>query len=168
MHMTVMGSVILMVGALGAFEMENSGVRIRAEVQSSMYNWHVTNVGAPPITRFEIGQHHGYYFVGPKGWQVDADSDTFRAWTGDRLRALYPGRTGTFSLRMTSGGAVLGPVRAEVGFGSAEPVVFEGMWGTAAEPSRIVSVVALVLLVVMVGHTLLLVRRDRARHIADS
>ena len=166
--MTVMGSVILVAGALGAFEMEKDGVRIRADVQSSIYNWQVTNVSAPPITRFEIGQHHGYYFVGPKGWQVDADNDTFRAWTGDRLRALYPGRTGTFSLRMTSGGAVLGPVRVEVGSGSSEPVVFDGVWGTAAEPGRVVFLVALVLLVVMVGHTMLLARRDRARHIADS
>lgn len=165
--MTVMSSVILVVGTLGAFEVEKDGVRIRAEVQSSIYNWHVTNVGAAPITHFEIGQHHGYYFVGPKGWEVDADAHTFRAWTGDRLRALYPGRTGTFSLRMTSGGAVLGPVRAEVGFGSDEPVVFEGVWGTAAEPRRVVSLVALVLLVVMAGHTMLLARRDRARHIAD-
>jgi hypothetical protein len=166
--MTVMGSMILLAGTLGAFEAEQGGIRIRADVQSSIYTWQVTNVSAPPITRFEIGQHHGYFFVGPKGWEVDADDHTFRAWTRDRLRALYPGRTGTFSLRMTSGGAVLGPVRAELGFGSAEPVVFEGVWGTAAEPRRVVSLVALVLLAAMVGHTMLLARRDRARHIADS
>ncbi len=161
--MTVMGSAILVVGILGAFEVETGGVRIRADVQSSIYTWQVTNVSAPPITRFQIGQHHGYYFVGPKGWQVDADDRTFRAWTGDTLRALYPGRTGTFSLRMSSGGAILGPVRAEVGFGSAEPVVFDGVWSTAAEPGRVVSLVAIVLLAVMVGHTMLLARRDRVR-----
>jgi len=160
--MTVMGSAVLVMGVLGAFEAEQDGVRIRADVQSSIYTWQVTNVSAPPITHFEIGQHHGYYFVGPKGWQVDADGRTFRAWTGDRLRALYPGGTGTFSLRMSSGGAVLGPVQAEVGFGSTEPVVFDGVWGTAAEPSRVVSLVAFVLLAVTVGHTMLLARRDRA------
>ena len=154
---------ILVMGVLGAFEAEKGGVRIRADVQSSIYTWEVTNVSAPPITRFEIGQHHSYYFVGPKGWQVDADHRTFRAWTGDRLRALYPGRTGTFSLRMSSGGAVLGPVRAELGFGSAEPLVFDGVWGTSAEPGRVVLLVALILLVLMLAHVLLLARRDRMR-----
>jgi len=159
--MTVMGSAILVVGVLGAFEAEKGGVRIRADVQSSIYTWQVTNVSAPPVTRFEIGQHHGYYFVGPEGWQVDADDRIFRAWTSDRLRALYPSRTGTFSLRMSSGGAVLGPVRAELGFASTEPLVFDGVWGTAPEPGRVVFLVALILLVLMLAHVLLLARRDR-------
>ena len=35
--MTVMGSAILVVGVLGAFEADKGGVRIRADVQSSIY-----------------------------------------------------------------------------------------------------------------------------------
>jgi len=163
-----MGSAILVVGILGAFEMDKGGVRIRADVQSSIYTWEVTNISAPPITRFEISQHHGYYFLGPNGWQVDADNRSFRAWTSDRLRALYPGRTGTFSLRMSSGGAVLGAVRAQVGFESAEPLVFDGVWGTAAEPDNVVLLVALVLLVIMLAHVLLVARRDGARTAAPT
>ena len=45
---------------LGPVEVENGGVRVRVDVRANTYTLRVTNVSAPPIVHFEIGQNKAY------------------------------------------------------------------------------------------------------------
>lgn len=149
-------------------ESKRDGVRIEVTVRSSVYTWNLTNRSAAPITEFEVGQHAGYDFRVPEGWSFETTRDRFRAWTDDDARAIRRGNTATFSQRVSSTGAVLGRVAAKVGLAHGPPVEFASIWGPQPEPASTVLAVPAVVIVIVLGHALLLARRERRQTPADS
>jgi len=159
---------LMVVGAsLGTFEVEKNGVRVRAHVQSSKYYWEVTNVDAEPITRLEISQHNCYDYQVPDGWESEAAAGVFRAWAADPGRAIQRGATGEFSLRVSSTGAVLGLVAMSVAPDAGEEIIIPEVWGPVPEPAGSVFLVAGVLVAIVLVHTWLLTRRERAGPLPD-
>jgi hypothetical protein len=140
---------------------EQAGVSLRVTIHASIYEWTVTNVSAEPITRFEVGQHAGYDFQAPEGWLCESTAGQFRAWTTDQANAIGPGQAASFSQRVSSEGAVLGRVRARIGFTAGDPVEFADIWGPQPEPHSTVFAVPAIVAIIVVVHLVLLTRRDR-------
>jgi len=128
-------------------------VRIRVYVRASVYSYQVINEGIGPITRFEVPYSDGYYFQVPEGWKKDVRGGVFRAWTEDDSRAIRPGAYGVFSFRVTSRGAVLGPVAARIERVSGQTVVLPNLWGAVPEPRGNVLLVAGSVLALCALHT---------------
>ena len=150
---------------------EKDGVRVRVSIQAHDYTVQVTNLDVPPITRFEMGQWNAYNFEGPEQpekWDVDYDRHWFYSWTEDEGSAIRQAETKSFSLRAGSKGAVLGLVPVKLGFASGESVVIPDCWGPVPEPSRTVLAVPIMVLAIVVGHTVLVARRQRKAAAAAS
>ena len=151
----------IMAAALAPAKVETGGVRIHVRIRASDYAYEVTNVAAQPITSFDIRQGGAYLFRAPDGWSFEAEGGLFRAWTTDRRLALRPSQTGTFSMRVTSNGAVLGEVPVKIGLESGDEVALANVWGIVPEPRAAVALVPLVIAGLVLAHTLLLACRDR-------
>ena len=157
-----------MSAALGQFEVEADGVRVRVSINSHDYTVDVKNVGAPPITSFEMEHCNSYNFAGPRQRKVESDGQTFRSWTEDKSRAIGRNETKTFALRAGSKGAVLGMVQVKLGLESGDSVVIPQCWGAIAEPRSTVYLVPLVLAVIFVLHSALTAWRNRKDPAAGS
>jgi len=144
-------AVLVAAFAVNARTYEQDGVRIETSIQSQIVTWTVTNVSAPPIRSFELEIPHTYNHHGPDGWSLEyLDYLTFRAEADASRFEIRRDRTGTFDTRVTSAGAVLGLVRATVGFGpDREPIVFEEIWGPVPPPRSIVVTVVLTMILVV-------------------
>ncbi len=140
---------------------EHEGVRVSVSVQSHIYTWEITNLGAPPISSFEIELHNTYNQQAPAGWAIEIDGDRFRTWATDKKEAIYPNQTKEFTARVSSGGAVLGRISLTVGFDDAlEPLTVDAVWGPVREPRSMVVLVALTVAGIAVVHALVLTRRN--------
>lgn len=165
----VIGLMVAVVGTFpGGFEVEKDGVRVRVDIQAHDYAIELTNLAAPRITRFEMGQWSGYNFEAPEGWQVESEGRTFRAWTEDRSSAIRRGQIARFALRVSSRGAVLGWVEAKVGFDSGDSAAIPRCWGPVPEPRSTIYLVPVVVLAIVALHSLLLARRDRKGAVAGA
>ena len=154
-------AILVMATVLGPADVEKDGVRIHVDVHASDYTFTVWNVGAEPIMSFEIPQSNAYLFRAPDGWSMESDLVKFRAWTDDRRQAIRRRNPGTFSMRVSTKGAVLGEVDAEVGLKSGETVVLPKVWGVVPEPRSTVLLVSAVVGVLIVFHTLVLTWLER-------
>ncbi len=142
-------------------EFKTDDVRICVDVQSSVYTYKVTNLGASPIVRFEVKGHAAYNFMAPEGWQKVVSSGVFQAWTSEHRAAIRSNKTAEFSLRVSSEGAVLGRVPAKVQFRSGETATVAGVWAPVREPRSYIALVVGLILVVLLLHTAIFVYRDR-------
>ncbi len=88
------------------------GVEVEVLIQAQVYVWRVTNVGAAPITKFQVEHRNCYTQLGPPGWKITLSDDeqTMYAETTDPLLAIRPGRSADFRATVTSHGATLGAV----------------------------------------------------------
>jgi hypothetical protein len=134
-------------------DVQGEGVRLRVWVRASVYTYELTNLGLEPITRFEVPYTNSYYFNVPAGWEHDADDDVFRAWTADPGSAIRCGQAAEFFFRVTSGGAVLGHVAAQVGRGDGSMTTLVNTWGPVPEPRQHILFVAAVVAWLMMLHT---------------
>ena len=140
---------------------EHQGVRVSVSIQSHIYTWQITNLGAPPITSFEIEPHNTYDEHAPAGWAIEIDGDRFRAWATDEKEAIHPNQTKEFTVRVSSRGAVLGRIPLTVGFDDAlEPLTVDAVWGPVRKRRSMVVLVALTVAGIAVAHALVLTRRN--------
>jgi hypothetical protein len=94
----------------GTLVAETDGVQFRSQVRASVYSYEVVNTSGAPVRQIEVPYSDGYDLHAPEGWETAAEDGIFRATTRDSWRAIGPGRTARFSLRVTSNGGVLGHV----------------------------------------------------------
>ena len=141
---------------LGQMESEKDGVRISVNVRASVYTYKITNLSAPPITRFEVQQHMSYNFEPPVGWAYDKKSDRFLARVEDLSASIHRGETGIFSLRVSSKGAVLGLVKAKIGFDYRDDIVITDIWGPVAESRNYLYLIIGILTAILLIHIFLL------------
>ena len=153
-------AVLIVLTATGSAEVEQRGVCIRAKVYSSEFEWEVTNRDAPPILAVEIQQYHGYNFVAPEGWETGHGSASVTARTADRIRAIHPGQQKVFSMRVGSGGAVLGSVPVTLWLDDGTLLVLPGVWSSVPEPRWTILLVPFVLLGIGAIHSVMVGRCD--------
>ncbi|NLX14205.1 MAG: hypothetical protein GXY44_11205 [Phycisphaerales bacterium] len=108
--------LILLAGfGFGQYEIEKEGFKVRVEVEASIYRYEVHNINLPPIRSFSIQPHHAYNFEAPEGWTTHEEGGLFKAEADDVFSAILAGQQRTFSMRVTSGGAVLGKMPLTLG-----------------------------------------------------
>jgi hypothetical protein len=158
-----MGGLVILIAAaaLGPARVEKDGVRIRVDVRAHVYTYTVVNLDASPITRFEIEQHNAYDFQAPDGWEFEAEQGIFRAWATGEEAAIRYRQPRRFTMRVSSKGAVLGPVEARMSRESGDSVVIADLWGISPEPRATILLVSFVVTAVILIHAWLLARRDR-------
>ena len=113
--MTPWLAALLIAAAPTPPEVDGDGVRVSVKVEAQIYVWTITNVSAEPIMSFEVGQSNCYNHLGPDGWTTEKEGRVIRSWTTERARAVGPGKSFAVQARVSSGGAVLGAVPAEIG-----------------------------------------------------
>ncbi|MHC4076731.1 MAG: hypothetical protein ACYSRZ_10050 [Planctomycetota bacterium] len=141
----------------------NDQVRINVEIRSSIYTYKVTNLTDSYIVRFELIQHSAYDPTAPEGWKkkIALGTDFYQAWTDDILAGIEPGKTGRFSLRIGSKGAVLGKGPVKVQFKSGKVVTISDVWAPVAESETYIATVAATVLAIVVLHNVIVVLRNR-------
>lgn len=150
---TMIGIILLLESLPPVYsEVTVGGLRVYSQVRANVYTYVVTNHDNDPVVRFEVPYGDGYYFHAPEGWHTDSTDGVFRSWTDKDLRKLYPGRPGTFYFRVTSRGAVLGPVQAVAVLQSGRTVTLPNVWGAVPEPRGHVLLLALVVTGICVMH----------------
>ena len=142
-------------------EFENDRARVVVSIKSNIYTYDVTNLGESEITGFEVTQHAAYNFKAPEGWEIDVSKDLFKASVDAPAAGIQPGRTGRFSMRVSSEGAVLGRGKVKLTAESGEAVLLEDVLAPVGEPSSHVFIVAAAILFIVVGHSVLLALRRR-------
>lgn len=156
--------ILAFIGAMpGQAEFKTDQVNIRVNIQSSVYTYEVTNISSSDIVSFELDQYACYNFTAPDGWEIDLVSGVFKAWAGNAQTAIGPKKTGKFSLRVSSSGAVLGRGLVKLKLQSGETVTVAGVWAPVREPRSYMVLVASMVLLVLIGHTCILSRRDRRK-----
>ncbi|UCG46312.1 MAG: hypothetical protein JSU94_12485 [Phycisphaerales bacterium] len=145
-------------------EFENDRARIVVSIQSNIYTYDVTNLGESEITGFEVTQHAAYNFKAPEGWQIDISKHLFKATADAPPAGIQPGRTGRFSMRVSSEGAVLGRGTVKLIAESGEAALLEDVLVPVGEPSSHVLIVAAAILFIVVGHSVFLALRKRRAH----
>jgi hypothetical protein len=135
---------------------------VNVTVSASIYSYEVANLHTSPIVGFQIGQYHCYSFEVPDGWEREISPDILRAWTDKPLLAIGSGGKAKFSQRVTSRGAVLGKSDLVLKFASGEKTAVTGVWAPVSEPAAYARTIAAVVLLIVVTHTVYIVRRRRA------
>jgi len=144
-------------------EFKTDQVSIKVDIQSNIFKYEVTNLGASPIVGFEAQHHASYNFIVPDGWHKEDSSDLFKAWTDDLELAIGPGKTAEFSMRVSSRGAVLGRAPAKVRFQSGQTATVPNVWSPSPEPRSYIFLIAGLTLFIILLHTAALVRKNRRR-----
>jgi len=140
-------------------DFKNDCVSIHVEIASNVYTYRVTNLGTEPIVSFEVEQHASYNFKAPDGWQKNKSPSLFRAWTENSAIGIAPNDTATFSLRVSSEGAVLGSGRVSVGFRSGQTSELAKVWTPVKEPLSYIMLVAGVFLAIIVMQSAIVIRK---------
>lgn len=159
--LVVLAIALAGVSSVQETEFTTDQVRIAVNIRSSIYEYHVTNLSRTPIVRFEVAEHAAYNFEAPEGWEKEVSSGVFRAWTNKRRAGILLNKTAMFSLRVSSRGAVLGRRPVTVGFRAGENISVPNVLSAVPEPASHVGLVAGVILVILLLHTIVLVYRDR-------
>ena len=152
-------ALALLVPNQAEFKTEQVGIMV--DIQSNIFRYDVTNLASSPIVYFEANQHAAYNFQAPDGWHKEHSSDRFCAWTDDPQLAIGPNKTGQFSMRVSSRGAVLNQAPAKVRFQSGQTVTVPNVWSPSKEPRSYVFLIAGLFLFIVLLHTIVLVRKDR-------
>lgn len=155
-------------GVFGQAEYEKDGVRLVVRVVSNVYHWEITNVSAAPVKQFEVRHHNCYLFKIPDGWEKELDGPIFRTWTDDPANTIRPGQTKKYSFRVTSQGAIIGEVPAQFTLDSGQVVRMAAVWGPVPLPRSGAYWVAGGIVVILLGHTWLVSRRERRGREASS
>ena len=142
-------------------DFKNDRVSIHVKIASNVYTYRVTNLSTEPIVSFEVEQHAAYNFKIPDGWQKNESPDIFRAWTENPEIGIALNDTATFSLRVSSEGAVLGFGHASVGFRSGQTSELAKVWTPVKEPLSYIMLVAGVFLVIIVVQSAIVIRKRR-------
>jgi hypothetical protein len=140
---------------------EADHVSIKVDIQSNIFKYEVTNLGASPIVGFEAQHHAAYNFLVPDGWHKEDSSDLFKAWADDSELAIGPGKTAEFSMRVSSRGAVLNQAPAKVRFLSGQTVIIPNVWSPSPEPKSYVFLVASLFLFIILLHTAVIAFKNR-------
>ncbi|MHC5113655.1 MAG: hypothetical protein ACYTGP_04410 [Planctomycetota bacterium] len=139
-----------------AHVVEQSGVRVEVHVRSQEFTWLVTNESAEPIMRIAVGAHNTYNHLGPRGWTMDYVDRRMIGTADARRYAIRPGRTGRFQARVTSSGAALGTVPAEI-----DDVRIE-IWAPVPHPPAYIATIAVALSLIALLHAAWIARRAPA------
>ena len=141
-------------------ETATAEVRVESRVEGTSYFWKVRNQSAASVTRFEIPQYHGFSYTAPPGWSCQVEAERFVATAQSPNSAIPPGANGEFGLVVTSSGAKLSRVDAQVGLSSGQVIVLSGTWAPTSE-RPLSLLMASVLAGLFLTHSLILRRRDR-------
>lgn len=154
--------------AIGGGEGKAPSVRVASSLDGRIFTWRVTNVSAPPITRFKVPVYSVYNHEMPPGWEHDkALKSVFDVRAVGRGSAIRRGQTRVFSARATSSGAVLGGGTALIGFDQGDPLEIDGVWVPKKEGFLTLLIPPLVIAGVAGLHFMLHRRRDsRSRSVA--
>jgi hypothetical protein len=138
----------------GTLVVEAGDVALTVSVRASVYAYEVHNRGSESLVRFEVPYEDGYDFQAPTGWTIAADGGVFRASTDNAGYAIGPGLRGRFAFRITSRGAPLGYVTARLSTQGGREIMAPRVWGAAPWPKSYLALVAGVVLILALGHTL--------------
>ncbi len=153
---------LIMAGILpNQAEFKNDKAAVVVDVSSNIYTYTISNNTSDPVVGFEIAEYASYNFKTPQGWERDTSGGIFKCWTEDPYYAITPNKTGEFSLRISSKGAVLATATVRLKFHSGGATSIPGVWAPAREPKNSVFLVAAAMLVIMAAHILILTLRAR-------
>jgi hypothetical protein len=134
---------------------------VSVNISSSIYTYKVTNLDTDRITGFEIEQHASYDFIVPEGWEKETSLHAFKAYTTKPAYAIELNKTGEFSLRVSSRGAILGKRPVKITFESGKTITIPGVRAPAAEPKSYIALVAGMILAIIVIQTVIATRKSR-------
>jgi hypothetical protein len=140
---------------------ENNKVSISVTINSSIYEYKVTNHDSEPIVGFEICQHAAYNFIAPPMWEVESTDKIFSARTDKTWTSINPSETKMFSLRVSSKGAVLGTSPVKIQYQSGKVVLLSNVWAPIKEPGSYLYLVAGVSLALVAGHSIYVIYKKR-------
>lgn len=153
---------LIMAGILpNQAQFKNDKAAVVVDISSNIYTYTVSNNTTDPVVGFEIAEYASYNFKTPQGWESDTSGGIFKCWTEDPFFAITPNKTGEFSFRVSSEGAVLGTATVRLKFHSGDATSIPGVWAPAREPKSGVLLVAATMLVIIAAHILILTLRDR-------
>jgi hypothetical protein len=138
-------------------------VSIKVDIQSNIFRYDVTNLSTSPIICFEAKHHAAYNFQAPDGWHKEDSSNLFKAWTDDPQSAVGPNKTGQFSMRVSSRGAVLGQAPVRIQFQSGQIVSVSDVWSPSPEPRNYVFLVAGLTLFIILLHSSVLIYKEHRK-----
>ena len=154
--------VLIMAGALPSqAEFKNDKAAVVVDVSSNIYMYTVSNGTSDPVVGFEIAEYASYNFKTPERWEREISGGIFKCWTEDPYFGITSNRTGEFSLRVSSKGAVLGTATVRLKHRSGGATSIPGVWAPVREPKSGVFAVAATVLVIMAAHLVILTVRDR-------
>ncbi|HSW45531.1 MAG TPA: hypothetical protein VLM89_08165 [Phycisphaerae bacterium] len=147
----------------GSAEFKSQAARVQVTLTVGQYAYEVTNLGASPIMRFEIGQRHTYKPEAPHGWGARITGDAFEAWTEDPSAAILPGQSALFQMRVGSEGAVLGESVARVTFDDGRVAAIDRVWSPQSQPCSSVFIQSAGAAGIILAYALWVYRRGRKR-----
>jgi hypothetical protein len=146
---------------------ENENVSIAVKVHSGVYTYRVTNLTNSPIVEFKVVTPAAFAILVPSGWDKDITREFLQATVGKGGSAIPPQATGSFQLYAIGKGSVLGTAPIQLGLESGQTCTIDEVWAPVLEPRYYTWLVVAGLLVIMVAHTTLIVRKDRRRKNSD-
>ena len=114
-------------------EFMSEDVHLLVEINSGIYSYHITNLSYSKITKVEFSHHATYNFKMPKGWAEEVTSSSITSNCENIKDALSYKQKGKFSMRVSSGGAVLGERPVKITFQSGEIDVIKNVWAPIPE-----------------------------------
>ncbi len=130
-----------------AFEAE--GLRVEVSIASGNYIYEIANNTDQPLTGFAIGAHATHLFAAPDNWHIESSLSHLKAWTDDPNFAVFPTRSGVFSFRVSSQGAVLGRAPLVLTLASGRQVTIPNVLTPAPEPRTYIFILPVVLLAIL-------------------
>lgn len=154
--------VFAFIGAVpGQAVFKTDHVHVCVNIQSSVYTYKLTNLTSSPIVGFEVKQHAGHGFKVPKDWQQEISQANFKAWTSIPRTGIHKNSTAEFSFNVSTKGAVLGRSPVKVLFKSGESVTLFDVWASSKEPPNYIALVAGLILVILLLHSVIVARKNR-------
>ena len=144
-------------------EFKTEQVGIMVDIQSNIFRYDITNLASSPIVCFEAHHKAAYNFQAPEGWHKEHTSERFCAWTDEPQSAIGPNKTGQFSMRVSSRGAVLGRAPVRIQFLSGQTVTVPDVWSPSPEPRSYVFLIAGLFLFTILFHTAAISFKNRRR-----
>jgi len=144
-------------------EFKTEQVNILVDIQSNIFQYNVTNLASSPIVYFEVYHHAAYNFEAPEGWHKEHSSKLFKAWTDDPHSAISQNKTGQFSMRVSSRGAVLTKAPVKIQFLSGQTAIVPDVWSPAPESKSYVFLIAGLFLLISLLHTSIIIHKDHRR-----
>lgn len=127
-------------------------ITIDVGIESSNYTYKITNQGDDPITAVEFRPHAAHLFGAPADWNKEQEPGVFRARAPKPDDYLSQGQTGTFTLRVSSRGAILGSMPVTVQTASGRTIALKGVWGPVPESRIYIGAVAATLALLIIWH----------------